>query len=95
VKFTRAGGRVSVRLRAEDEDFVLQVEDTGVGIGEEFAQKMFDAFQQESSGTDREFEGSGLGLTITQRLVEAMGGDIAVDSVKGEGTTMTVRLPLQ
>jgi signal transduction histidine kinase len=93
VKFTEAGGRVSVRLRAEEDVVVLQVEDTGVGMDDAFTEKMFDAFQQESSGTDREFEGSGLGLTITQRLVQAMGGRIEVDTEKGQGTTMTVRLP--
>ena len=94
VKFTETGGRVSVRLRTEEDVFVLQVEDTGVGIDDAFTEKMFDAFQQESSGTDREFEGSGLGLTITQRLVQAMDGRIEVDTEKGQGTTMTVRLPL-
>jgi len=93
VKFTKAGGRVAVRVGTRNDQVVLEVEDTGIGIRSEFVQEIFDAFQQESSGTDREFEGSGLGLTITHRLVQTMGGVIDVSTEKGKGTTMTVHLP--
>lgn len=54
---------------------------------------MFEAFWQETEGLDREYEGSGLGLPIVQRLVDVFGGDIEVESEKGEGTRFTVRLP--
>ena len=54
---------------------------------------LFDAFKQESTGSGRVYEGSGLGLTITKRLVNLMNGTITVDSTKGEGTTFIVTLP--
>lgn len=94
VKFTREGGRVTVRLAREEKTFMLEVEDTGVGIDPEFVPDLFDAFKQESTGDARQFEGSGLGLAITKKLVDLMGGTIEAESVKGEGATFTVRLPL-
>ncbi len=97
IKFTgegnASGGQVTVELAAEAERLVLTVADTGVGIDPAFVPRLFEAFQQESTGDARNFEGSGLGMTITRELVELMGGTIAVDSAKGEGTTVTVRLP--
>jgi len=69
------------------------VEDTGVGIGAPFIDDLFTAFAQESTGTTRSYEGTGLGLTITHQLTKLMGGSIDVESVKGEGTTFTVTLP--
>jgi signal transduction histidine kinase len=70
------------------------VTDTGVGIDASFLPFLFDEFRQESEGESRNFEGSGLGLSITKRLVELMGGTISAESRKGEGSTFTVRLPL-
>jgi signal transduction histidine kinase len=93
LKFTRPGGRVDVRVVPDEEAVTLVVADTGVGIDEAFLPQLFEAFQQESSGLAREFEGSGLGLTITHRLVSLLEGTIDVESTKGEGTTFTVRLP--
>jgi len=93
IKFTPEGGTVEVRVSAEGDKALLAVEDTGVGIDEEFLPDIFNAFEQEDSGIDREHEGSGLGLAITQRLTEALGGMIEVESEKGKGTCFTVRLP--
>ena len=93
VKFTGEGGRIDVRLDPQPTHLVLEIEDTGIGIDADFVDHLFEAFQQESSGDARAFEGSGLGLTITHRLVNLMGGDIAVATEKGEGTRFTVRLP--
>jgi signal transduction histidine kinase len=92
IKFTEEG-RITVALQADDEDVALTVEDTGSGIGEEFLEHIYDAFEQESSGTARTHEGIGLGLTITQRLVDLMDGTIEIESTEGEGTRVTVRLP--
>jgi signal transduction histidine kinase len=92
IKFTE-GGHVTVALEAGPDTVTLSVADTGVGISESFLQRIFEAFEQESEGTMREYEGIGLGLTITKRLVDLMNGTIAVDSTKGEGTTVTVTLP--
>jgi len=84
---------VHLTLTAEPDQIGIVVADTGVGIDPEFVPHLFDAFHQESTGDAREFEGSGLGLSITKRLVNLMGGTITVDSEKGEGTTFTVTLP--
>ncbi len=93
IKFTPADGQVTLRLRTTPDVLTLDIEDTGVGIDEDFLPHLFDAFRQESTGDTRAYEGSGLGLTITKRLVEMMDGTIEVQSTKGEGTTFTVRLP--
>ena len=92
VKFTD-DGHVTAALHSVDAVVELRVIDTGIGIGADFLEKVFDEFRQESSGAARTHEGSGLGLTITRRLIELMDGTIAVDSTRGEGTTFTVRLP--
>ena len=93
VKFTPEGGTVTVRLEATPKTLTVEVADTGVGIEEAFLPHLFDAFKQESTGSGRVYEGSGLGLTITKRLVNLMNGTITVDSTKGEGTTFIVTLP--
>jgi len=91
VKFTEEG-HVRIRVGRSDDTVVLQVEDTGIGISEDFQDDLFDEFKQESTGRDRDYEGTGLGLTITERLTELMDGDITVDSEKGEGSVFTVHL---
>jgi len=93
IKFTPAEGRVQVRVRDEDEAAVLVVEDTGIGIRDELLPHIFQAFRQESEGLGREYEGSGLGLSIVDHLVQELGGTIEVDTAKGEGTCFLVRLP--
>jgi len=69
------------------------VEDNGVGIRPAVLSEMFEAFKQESEGLTRKYEGSGLGLPIVQRLVEALDGTLTVDTEKGEGSCFTVYLP--
>jgi PAS domain S-box-containing protein len=93
IKFTEEG-RVRVAVERAADEAVLVVSDTGIGISDEFLDRVFDEFRQESEGLTRAHEGSGLGLTITQRLVELMDGAIEAESTKGEGSTFTVRLPL-
>jgi signal transduction histidine kinase len=94
IKFTPEGGSVQVRARSESrETALLEVEDTGVGIAEEAKSKIFDAFKQESEGLGREYEGSGLGLSIVRRLTNLMDGTIEVESEKGVGTRFAVRFP--
>ena len=68
----------------------ISVTDTGIGIEENFVPHLFDEFKQESSGLSRSYEGSGLGLSITARLVRLMEGTIAVESQKGQGSIFTV-----
>lgn len=92
LKFTRDGS-VTVTLEAEEDQITLRVADTGVGIGQSFLPELFEPFKQESSGLAREFPGNGLGLSITKKLVEQMGGAIDVESQKGVGTTFHIVLP--
>ena len=92
IKFTERGG-VTVRLRTDGPEAVIEVEDTGIGIDARFLPDLFSEFRQESEGTARSHEGSGLGLAITQRLAVAMGGSVSVTSEKGVGSTFTVRFP--
>lgn len=94
IKFTDQGG-VVVRLIRGETTMKIQVEDTGIGISEQFIPYIFDDFKQESNGPSRSFEGSGMGLSITRKLLDVMGGTIEVESTKGVGTTFTVSLPLQ
>ncbi len=92
VKFTEQGG-VYVSAHTEDDMLVLQVRDTGIGIGRSFMPHLYEPFKQESSGLTRSHEGSGLGLAIVHRYVSALGGTISVESEKDAGTTFTVYLP--
>ncbi len=93
LKYTEAGGQAWIRVREEDEVAVLEVEDTGIGMDPDRVEKLFNAFEQGSTGPDRSHEGSGLGLAIVDHLVSEMGGSIEVDTEKGAGTCFTVRLP--
>jgi len=94
IKFTEEdGGVITLGGRRDDEAVTLWVEDPGIGISSAFQPRMFDEFAQASTGNDRTHEGNGLGLTIVRRLVERMGGVIDVNSTRGEGTRVTVRLP--
>ena len=101
VTYTRPGGRVSVRLTEEDSQikdrrsYCLTVEDTGVGIGEEFLDRIFEPFAREKDTTHSGVNGMGLGLTIAKYIVDRMGGTIKVDSTLGEGSTFTVVLQLR
>jgi PAS domain S-box-containing protein len=92
IKYTEEG---FVRITCEpiDDEIVIEVEDTGIGMEDEFLGDLYKAFQQETMGITRRFEGNGLGLTITKNLVDLLGGSIEVESKKGVGTTFVVALP--
>jgi PAS domain S-box-containing protein len=93
IKFTPEGGVVRVRAKTEGDDPVLTVEDTGIGISDEALPDIFQAFKQESAGVNREYEGTGLGLSIVDRLTEALGGTVDVETEEESGTRFSVRLP--
>jgi len=99
VKFTTKGKiTVSVQLLNEDEEKVsikFSVTDTGIGIAENKIEKIFENFQQASSGTSRLYGGTGLGLAIVKQLVEPQGGSICVISKINEGSTFSFILPFQ
>jgi signal transduction histidine kinase len=92
VKFTDKG-TVSVEVTVRANEFVLKVSDTGIGIQHEHLHKIFDPFWQVEQKATRRATGTGLGLTVTKRLANLLGGDVDVTSTPGEGTTFTVTLP--
>ena len=97
VKFTDHGTvrmAVSVVPGPQASDVMIEVCDTGIGMSEAFLGRIFGEFQQESEGHARAYEGNGLGLAIVRRLVDLMGGRIAVESTRGAGSAFRVWLPL-
>ena len=93
VKFTPPGGTVRCRAERIGTGAEICVEDTGIGIDPGFLPCIFQPFVQESSGLGRSHEGNGLGLAVTHRLLDLMGGTIDVESEKGRGTRVTIHLP--
>jgi signal transduction histidine kinase len=94
IEFSEAGDQARVWVQDDDPEHVtVTIEDTGVGMKEERLDELLRPFEQASVGRDRTHEGTGLGLTVTHRLVQLMGGSIEVESEQGEGTRITVTLP--
>lgn len=97
VKFTRCGAvrlRVGTEGTGADEQLLIAVEDTGIGIPAEQQDIIFEPFKQADGSTSREFGGTGLGLAISAKLAQALGGAITLKSQPGRGSTFTLRLPL-
>jgi PAS domain S-box-containing protein len=95
VKFTEHGGiAVTVEPGKAPQEMQIQVRDTGIGIGPEEQARIFDEFEQGDADASRRYGGTGLGLAISRRIVERMGGCIAVESAPGAGTTFRVTVPL-
>jgi signal transduction histidine kinase len=94
LKFTPAGGRVDVRVKAVEDGVMLEVEDTGLGISPEEQDQLFERFFRSSRASENAIPGTGLGLTITKAIVERHGGRIELDSTENVGTTVRVHLPL-
>ena len=95
IKYTPAGGAVTVTLEPSDESATIQVADTGVGIAEEALPRIFDLFAQVEASMDRAQGGLGLGLTMSRNLVELHGGQLdAASAGRGRGSIFTVTLPL-
>ena len=101
VKFTPAGGSVSFRMRQKPcavkgyGTYEFSIKDTGIGMSDEFMEHLFEPFERESSTLKSGIEGTGLGMSITKKLVEIMGGTINVSSRKGKGTEFVIILDLK
>ena len=102
VKFTNDGGKITLDISSypgADEKHIITryvVRDNGIGMSEEFQKKLFDPFSQEDDANARtQYKGTGLGMAITKKYVDMMGGSIAVESKKGVGSTFTVEIPLE
>jgi CheY-like chemotaxis protein/anti-sigma regulatory factor (Ser/Thr protein kinase) len=97
VKFTKDGIiKLSAEKIVEDKKdcLVIKVEDNGIGIPEEKQSLIWQEFRQASEGMNRSFEGTGLGLTISKKYVEMLGGEISLESKENVGTVFTIKLPL-
>ena len=94
VKFTPRQGRVTIGARPDGNSLLLYVSDTGIGITPRDLPRLGDPFFQATSSYDRAYEGTGLGLSVVRGLVGLHGGDISIESEVGQGTCVTVRLPL-
>ena len=94
LKFTRRGGRVTVRTVAADGKALLEVSDTGIGIPANDLARLFERFFRTRAASEGAIPGTGLGLSITKAIAEAHGGTIRVESREGVGTTFTVELPV-
>ena len=102
VKFTKDGGEITLDISSypgADEKHIITryvVRDNGIGMSEEFQKKLFDPFSQEDYANARTlYKGTGLGMAITKKYVDMMGGSIAVESKKGVGSTFTVEIPME
>ena len=101
IKFTPAGGTVSVRLKQYpgtvkgSELYEIRVKDNGIGMSQEFVQKIFSPFERERTSTVSRTQGTGLGMAITKNIVDMMGGTIEVQTEQDKGTEFIVRLPFR
>ena len=102
VKFTKDGGKITLDISTypgTDEKHIIiryVVQDNGIGMSEEFQKELFKPFSQEDNANARtKYKGTGLGMAITKKYIDMMGGSIAVESKKGVGTTFTVEIPLE
>jgi signal transduction histidine kinase len=95
VKFTPEGGKVTLAANRVNGAYAISVIDTGIGIAPEDHDKIFEEFKQVGTDYARKSEGTGLGLTLTRRLVELHGGRIQVESEPGHGSTFTFTLPIE
>jgi len=94
IKFTPEGGRVLLQVEAGPQCAVIEVSDTGVGIAADEQDLVFEKFRQGGNPLTREHAGTGLGLSIVRELSKLLGGEVALHSELGRGSTFTVRLPL-
>lgn len=99
IKFTHEGGKVHIAVRGKEEkgeftEFAVMISDTGIGMTKEDITHAFQSFGQVDSGLNRKYEGTGLGLPLTKKLMELHGGNINIESELGKGTVVTLTFPV-
>jgi len=95
LKFTPEGGKVEGILRVENGELVAEVRDTGIGIPEKDLERIFRPFEQVETGATRQYKGTGLGLALSRKLAELLGGSLTARSKVGQGSTFVLRVPVQ
>ncbi len=100
VKYNKDHGKIYITCRILDDDGIhanlqFKCRDTGIGMSPEFLEHVFEPFAQENTSARTKYTGTGLGMSITKSIVDKMGGTIAAESIKGEGTTFDVRLSFE
>ncbi len=93
-KFTHAG-KIILQMRRAESNLIVNVTDSGIGIGEEALNRIFEEFQQADTSTTRQYGGTGLGLAISRNLARLLGGDLTASSELGKGSTFTLTIPIQ
>lgn len=94
VQYTASGGTVWVRVYRKGDWATIEVEDTGIGMEQETVDQIFEPFQQVSEGLTREYDGSGVGLVVTRKVIEGMNGDLDIETEPGNGSRFAIQLPV-
>lgn len=99
VKYTPDGGNIRIEIseamEGDDVRLIFVCRDNGVGMSPEFLQRVFEPFERVHNTTNSKIEGTGLGMSIVKRIVDAMSGEIEMESEQGKGTTVTIRIPMK
>ena len=95
IKYTPEGGRISVTLQTKNGELILSVSDTGIGISEQYQQRIFERFYRVDKARSKSLGGTGLGLSIVKNIAEKHDGSISIQSQPGRGSTFTYRMPLK
>jgi hypothetical protein len=95
IKFTPEKGKIAIDIDYGDEDITISVSDSGIGIPPEEQDKIFESFRQLDSNSNRQYQGTGLGLALVKKIIEMHGGQIWVESEAGKGSTFKFTLPRQ
>ena len=95
IKFTPNDGEIKVKIVIQNNQLIMSVQDTGIGISKEHQKKVFSAFEQADGSTTRKYGGTGLGLSISAKLAVLMDGDLSLVSEENKGSTFTLRMPIE
>ncbi len=93
IKYTNEG-HIKLRVEQENSNLLVELSDTGIGMSKDYFKKIFEPFEQESTGNNRLYDGTGLGLSITKNLITMLGGVITIDSQKNAGTVVRLKIPV-